>query len=228
MRDVGADPPARAIDPLLDLHRERIHPRPRPDRHRQPIAGRIARRDPMSDCLVITSRQLRRTTQRAGQVERFQDLHHFLRVLQARPPGTPRQHQAPGLQADPDETGARSNGHPWGDPAAASGEIRWPPTGRFPWPPSLGSVLPAGSVALTSKVCCRSGSAAVVKGNEQLVNAPPSTRHSNVEPGSPAEKANVGIGSDVGRFAPASQLRDAPHDAKSLRERLRWALNATV
>ena len=31
----------------------------------------------------------------------------------------------------------RSDGHPWGDPVAASGDFRWPPTGRFPWPPSL-------------------------------------------------------------------------------------------
>lgn len=30
----------------------------------------------------------------------------------------------------------RSDGHPWGDPAAATGDFRWPPTGRFPWPPS--------------------------------------------------------------------------------------------
>jgi hypothetical protein len=30
----------------------------------------------------------------------------------------------------------RTDGHGRGDPATASGEIRWPPTGRFPWPPS--------------------------------------------------------------------------------------------
>jgi hypothetical protein len=31
----------------------------------------------------------------------------------------------------------RNRGHPWGDLVAASGEKRWPPTGRFPWPPSI-------------------------------------------------------------------------------------------
>jgi hypothetical protein len=40
------------------------------------------------------------------------------------------------LQAARDETVGRTNGHPWEDPVAANGESRWPPTGRFPWPPS--------------------------------------------------------------------------------------------
>src|SRR5215213_9135556 len=39
--DVRADPPARAVDPLVDLHRKRIHQRPRTHRHRQPTAGLI-------------------------------------------------------------------------------------------------------------------------------------------------------------------------------------------
>ena len=59
------------------------------------------------------------------------------------PPGSsspPSRHASntrrPGLQADQDETAGRSDGHPWGDPVAASGDFRWPPTGRFPWPPS--------------------------------------------------------------------------------------------
>ncbi len=30
----------------------------------------------------------------------------------------------------------RKGGRPWGETLAASGEIQWPPTGRFPWPPS--------------------------------------------------------------------------------------------
>jgi hypothetical protein len=30
----------------------------------------------------------------------------------------------------------RSDGHPWGDPVAVTGEFRWPPTRSFPWPPS--------------------------------------------------------------------------------------------
>ncbi len=85
MRRIRADLPARTVDPLLDLHRERIHPRPRPHRHRQPAAGLVTRTHPLRDGLVITARQLRRTTQRASQVKRFQDLHHFLRALQAGP-----------------------------------------------------------------------------------------------------------------------------------------------
>jgi amidase len=46
--------------------------------------------------------------------------------------------QASGLQDAQDGTAAagRSDGHPWGDPAAAAGEIRWPPMGRISWPPS--------------------------------------------------------------------------------------------
>jgi hypothetical protein len=30
----------------------------------------------------------------------------------------------------------RSDGRPWGDLVAISGDFRWPPVGRFPWPPS--------------------------------------------------------------------------------------------
>ena len=30
----------------------------------------------------------------------------------------------------------RSDGHPWGDPIAITGEFRWPRMGRFAWPPS--------------------------------------------------------------------------------------------
>jgi hypothetical protein len=30
----------------------------------------------------------------------------------------------------------RNRGHQWGETTAASGEIQWPPTGSFPWPPS--------------------------------------------------------------------------------------------
>ena len=32
----------------------------------------------------------------------------------------------------------RKDGRPWGETLAASGEIQWPPMGRFPWPPSHG------------------------------------------------------------------------------------------
>src|SRR5690349_23933164 len=87
MRDVRADPPARTTDPLLELLRERVHPRPRPNRHGQPAARLIAGADPVPDRLVITTSQLGSGPQRAGCVKGLQDLHHFLRGLQARPPG---------------------------------------------------------------------------------------------------------------------------------------------
>jgi hypothetical protein len=90
VRPVGADPPARALDQLLDLLRERIDPRPRTHRHRQPTAGSVPGRHPVRNRLVITASERRRTAQRACQVERLKDLHHFLRSLQARLLDTPR------------------------------------------------------------------------------------------------------------------------------------------
>ena len=46
----------------------------------------------------------------------------------------------------------------------------------------VASVLPGGSVARTSKVWVPSARVAVVKGEVQVANVPPSTRHSKVEP----------------------------------------------
>jgi hypothetical protein len=86
MRDIGADPPTRPVDPLLDLLRERIDPRPRPTRDGQSAASLVACAHPVRHGLVITPDQLRGTAQRAGQVKRLQNLHHFLRALQGRPP----------------------------------------------------------------------------------------------------------------------------------------------
>ena len=113
----------RPIDPLLDLHRERIHPRPRPHRNRQPATGLITGAHPVRDGLVITPGQLRRTAQRAGQVKRLQDLHHFLRALQAGP------------SARASKTGRAGAYRPirtdsWGEPMATGGENRRPPAGR--------------------------------------------------------------------------------------------------
>ncbi len=62
----------------------------------------------------------------------------------------------------------------------------------------VGSTFPAVSVARTSKVCAPSVSDAVVSGVVHELQAPPSTRHSNVEPASSAEKVNVGVESFVG------------------------------
>src|SRR5947207_1256593 len=57
----------------------------------------------------------------------------------------------------------------------------------------VASVLPAGSVARTSKVWLPSPSAPVVSGLVQELQLPPSTRHSNVEPGSLPLKLNDGV-----------------------------------
>jgi hypothetical protein len=35
----------------------------------------------------------------------------------------------------------RSDGRHWGGLVSASGEIRWPSTGRFSWPPSAGHTV---------------------------------------------------------------------------------------
>ena len=70
----------------------------------------------------------------------------------------------------------------------------------------VGSTLPAGSVARTSKVCAPSASDAVVSGVEHEPHAPPSTRHSNVEPAWSAENANVGVASLVGPDGPLSMV----------------------
>ena len=123
MRDIGADLAARAINPLLDLLREPIDTRPRPHRNRQSAAGLITSTHPVRDRLVITTRQLRRPAQRAGQVKRLQDLHHFLRTLQAGPPHASTTRRAGHYR--PIRT--RS----WGEPMATSREIRRPPVGSF-------------------------------------------------------------------------------------------------
>jgi len=52
------------------------------------------------------------------------------------------------------------------------------------WDAGVASVLPAGSVARTSKVWLPAPSALVVWGLVQAFQLPPSTRHSNVEPAS--------------------------------------------
>jgi hypothetical protein len=42
-----------------------------------------------------------------------------------------------GLPGAQDRTGGELRGRPWGEIAAASGDFRWPPTGRISWPPTL-------------------------------------------------------------------------------------------
>ena len=81
MRLISTDPTARAIDQLLDLHRERVHQRPPPLALRQPATRRLPSGDQPRDRLVITPRQHRRPSQRPGQVIRLKDLHRFLRFL---------------------------------------------------------------------------------------------------------------------------------------------------
>src|SRR5438552_12725407 len=57
----------------------------------------------------------------------------------------------------------------------------------------VASVLPAASVALTSKVCALSVSPATLCGLVHGANELPSTRHSKVEPGSEELKVNAGV-----------------------------------
>ena len=55
-------------------------------------------------------------------------------------------------------------------------------------------------------MCDPSPRAAVVRGEVQALNAPPSTLHSNVEPASLEEKPNVGVESVVSPDAPESMV----------------------
>jgi hypothetical protein len=72
----------------------------------------------------------------------------------------------------------------------------------------VGSVLPAGSVALTSKVWEPSVRALdevwVLPGPEHAPNAPESKRHSKLDPASDEVKAKVGVVSLVGPEGPES------------------------
>ena len=87
----------------------------------------------------------------------------------------------------------------------------------------VGSTLPAGSVARTSNVWAPSASDAVVSGDAHEPQAPPSTRHSNVEPASSAENPNVGVASFVGPDGPLSivVLRRGRVDREAARRRRR-------
>ena len=57
------------------------------------------------------------------------------------------------------------------------------------------STLPAASMARTSNVWLPSGRSPIVSGLEQAPQAPPSSRHSKVEPGSSAENSKYGASS---------------------------------
>src|SRR4051794_5995519 len=57
-----------------------------------------------------------------------------------------------------------------------------------------GSTLCAGSTARTANVCWPSESGPIASALEHDAKPPPSIAHSNVDPGSVAEKANVGVG----------------------------------
>jgi hypothetical protein len=83
VRLVRADLAVRAVDQLVDLLLEHAA-------HRRPLAlsdqcahrRQLALANPVSDRLVITTRQLRRSSQRPRQVIGLQDFHHFLSFLQ--------------------------------------------------------------------------------------------------------------------------------------------------
>jgi len=85
---------------------------------------------------VITPNQCRRAAQRARQVVRLKDLHHFLSFLQPGPPNSCLNNQTRVEPTDQDKEVGRSDGHQREDTVAISGEFRWPPLGRFTWPPS--------------------------------------------------------------------------------------------
>ena len=68
----------------------------------------------------------------------------------------------------------------------------------------VASTLPAGSIARTSNVWAPSAATAVVFADVHDVHAPPSTRHSNVEPAWLDENANVGVASPVRPDGPLS------------------------
>src|SRR5947208_894681 len=70
------------------------------------------------------------------------------------------------------------------------------------WLECVASVLPAGSVARTSKVWLPAPSAEVAWGLVQADQLPPSIRHSKVEPGSLELKLKLGVGSFDGLPGP--------------------------
>ena len=70
----------------------------------------------------------------------------------------------------------------------------------------VGSGLPAGSVARTSKLWPPSARGPAVCGAEHSPQPPPSIRHSNHEPGSFAEKPKVGDAAFVGPDGPLSMV----------------------
>src|SRR5918992_1388730 len=68
------------------------------------------------------------------------------------------------------------------------------------------SVFPATSVARTSNVWGPSASGPAGSGLAHAVQAPPSTRHSKVEPGSFAENAKLGVSFTEGSAGAASSV----------------------
>src|SRR5439155_9287733 len=74
------------------------------------------------------------------------------------------------------------------------------------WEAGLPSVLPATSVARTSKLWLPSDSAAVVCGLVQELQPPLSMRHSKLEPGSLALKLKLGVVSLDGLAGPESRV----------------------
>ena len=82
-----------------------------------------------------------------------------------------------------------------------------------------GSVLPAGSIARTSRVCEPSASCAVVCGELQAAKAPVSTRHSKLEPVSEEENVKFGVGSLIVPVGPESIVVSGGKDSATIRTR---------
>ena len=82
-------------------------------------------------------------------------------VSSSGPPGIASLTTRTAVPASVDRTAGRTSGHPWGEPVATSGEIQWPPTGRFSWPPTVTSTASSTAAAAATVAWCWSPSARI-------------------------------------------------------------------
>jgi hypothetical protein len=136
------EPDAAGNDVVVEVHASGFtpaelvaHPGARPHRHRQSTASLIAGLHRVRNRLVIECGELGRAAQRARQIKHLQNpitpCAVFKRSLQAA--WTIKALDGRGRTG---RNSARIRCPPWGDPVAVNGDFRWPPTGRFPRPPS--------------------------------------------------------------------------------------------
>jgi hypothetical protein len=130
---------ARAIDQLIDLRRERVHPRPTARPYRQPTTSRLPRRNqPRHRPVIIPPAPPLHAANPSGRTPQGSP---SLPPVSSHSPSSDRAltttHAR--LPAPQDRAVGRNRGHPWGETMATSGAFRWPPTGSFSWPPSARS-----------------------------------------------------------------------------------------